>query len=117
MRDFALGDVAVGDLVEVRGVENPDNAVLASELRRDDPNDQVLVQGAIDSVAEGASLTLLGVTVQPGPQTEYRDAQDNPLAAADFFAAIGEGTFVKANGTDLGGGVLAADEVELEQED
>jgi hypothetical protein len=117
LREFDLGDLSVGDFVEVRGVEDPDNAVLAAELRRDDADDEITVQGAVDEVTAGESLTLLGVTVVVDGGTQYRDAADNAIGAADFFAAIGTGTSVKAKGADLGGGVLGAEELELEPED
>ena len=117
IRDFDLDDVAVGDFLEVRGVEDPDNAVLAAELRRDDADDEVTVQGTVDEVTAGEALTLLGITVVVDGGTEYRDAADNPMGASDFFAAVSTGTSVKAKGVDLGAGVLGAEELELEPED
>ena len=90
---------------------------LAAELRRDDADDEVTVQGTVDEVTAGEALTLLGITVVVDGGTEYRDAADNPMGASDFFAAVSTGTSVKAKGVDLGGGVLGAEELELEPED
>ena len=119
LRDFSLSDVQVGDFVEVRGAELPadSDAIVASELRREDPDDEVTVQGAVDAFDDGVSLTILGVTVQVDAQTEYRDAADNAMGADEFFAAIAVGASVKARGEEVGEGVLVADEVELEPED
>jgi hypothetical protein len=116
VRDFSLADVAAGDFVEVRGVETSD-ALIASELRRDDPDDETTIQAVVDAETPEESLVILGITVQVDAQTQYRDTLDNAIAAADFFAAVEVGTLVKAKGTDLGGGVLGAEELELEVED
>jgi hypothetical protein len=118
VRDFDLGDVSVGDFIQVRGVESPADSddLLASELRREDPDDEVTVQGAVDAESPEQSLQILGITIQVDGQTQYRDALDNPMSAADFFAAVDLGTSVKAKGEGLGGGVLGAEEVELEPE-
>jgi hypothetical protein len=110
VRDFSLADVAAGDFVEVRGVETPagSDALVASELRRDDPDDATTVQAVVDAETPEESLVILGITVQVDAQTQFRDALDNAITAADFFAAVEVGTLVKAKGTDLGGGVLGA---------
>jgi hypothetical protein len=117
LRDFALSDVSVGDFVEVRGAESPDDAIVAAELRREDSDEEPSVQGGVDDFSAEASLTILGVVVQVDGQTQYRDAADQPLTAAEFFAAIAVGTSVKARGEQTGDGVLVASEVELEPED
>lgn len=118
IRDFDLGDVAVGDYVEVRGVESPPDSdeLLASELRRDDPEDEITVQGAVDAETEGTSLVILGITIQVDGQTQYRDAADAPMTADEFFDAVEIGTSVKAKGDDVGGRTIDAEEVELEPE-
>jgi hypothetical protein len=118
LRDFSLADLAAGDFVEVRGVETPagSDAILASELSRDDPDDETTVQGEVDAESPEESLVILGITVQVDAQTQYRDALDNAITAADFFAAVELGTLVEAKGADLGGNVLGAEELEIEVE-
>ena len=118
IRDFSLADLNAGDYVEVRGVESPagSDAIVASELRRDDPNDQTTMQAVVDAETPEESLVILGITVQVDAGTQYRDVLDNAISAADFFAAVEVGTLVKAKGIDLGGGVLGAEELELEVE-
>jgi hypothetical protein len=55
--------------------------------------------------------------VQTDAQTEFEDANDNPLTAADFFAQVQVGALVKAKGALQNDGSILAEEVELEDTD
>jgi Domain of unknown function (DUF5666) len=117
--EFALVDVNVGDFVELRGVESPadSDALVVSEFVRDDSDDDIIVQGAVDDFTAGTSLVIFGITVQADAGTEYVDAIGAALTADQFFGAIAVGTLVKVRGSDVGGAVLTAQELQLEPMD
>lgn len=116
---FSLGDLRSGDWVEVRGTENPagSNTILASRLERDDPDDEVEVQGRVDNFSANETLSILGVTIQVDAGTQYEDVNGTGLSAQSFFAGLGDGVLVKAQGQELGGNVVLAEELEYEIED
>jgi hypothetical protein len=103
--------------------------VIALRLRlRDD--ERIELQGVVDAEDEAAgTVRILGITVQTGSGTELRDSRGSSgsevegpsLTPAAFFAAVDAGaTVVKARGGDasaLSGGVLTAEEAELEGND
>lgn len=121
--ELDLGAGGLADLganpVEVRGYAGRDALVVVA-TRIVERNDRRLVlQGPVTAKdAAAGTLVILGLTVQTGARTEYRDMNDSPLAATDFFAAIVPGTtVVKARGDDassLSGGTLFARQVEFE---
>jgi len=115
---FSLSDLRVGDYVEVRGAEFPaaSGILLARRLEREDAEDRSYVQGPVTALA-APELTVFGVTVQTDGGTEFEDLSDASISASTFFALASVGDQVKARGTLIGDGVLAADEVEFEHED
>jgi hypothetical protein len=109
---FRLSDLRVGDFVEVRGGAGATaNSIAAGLLERDDPVTRVRLRGIAESVAQ-PELSILGVTVQTDGGTEYRDAGDSAISAADFFSQA-PGRLVSVQGALLNG-ALVAGEVELE---
>jgi len=54
-----------------------------------------------------------------GPQTTFKDNNDNPIGVAAFFSAIDDtkdpGDIVKVKGSYLGGTAFTADEAEIEK--
>ncbi len=116
---FSISDLRSGDWVEVRGTELPagSNEVLASRLAREDPDDEVEVQGQVDSFAANETLSILGVTIAVDARTQYEAIDGTALTAEAFFAAVGEGVLVKAQGQDIGANVVLAEELEFEVED
>lgn len=115
---FSLADIGVGDYVEVRGAEFPaaSGQLLARRLEREDADDRSIVQGPVTAVAS-PNLTVLGVTVQTDAGTEFEDLADLSISSGTFFGLVSIGDLVKAQGTVIGSQVLAADEVEFENED
>ena len=113
-----LADINVGDYVEVRGSETPANsdAVVATRLERDDSPDEAELRGIVDAIAE-PTLTVLGVTIETNAQTEFEDANEQPLTAAEFFAALQTGSVVDVQGVESSDTVLIAEEIELEDDD
>lgn len=118
---FALSELVAGDYVEVRGAEDTTgsaaNDVIATRVERDDPDDEVVLQGPIQAENE-PDLTILGVTVATD-FAQFRDIDDDAMTEAAFFAAVGTGDVVKARAAqdNVSGNVLIAEEVEIEEFD
>lgn len=112
---LTLGDLAVGDYLEIRGGERPAGSgrVQAALLEREDLDSETELQGFVTAVA-APTLTILGVTIQTDGSTEFRDVNDAPLSAAEFFSRVTTGTIVKADGTESSPTTILAREVELE---
>ena len=115
VRSFSIDDIAVGDFLEVRGMEDPDSAggVLASRLEREDPESEVRLRGPVESVSD-PSLVILGVTIETNGGTQFEDISDSPISASDFFGAVAPGVIVQADGVISGTQAIVADEVEFE---
>lgn len=115
VRSFSIADISTGDFLEVRGMEDPDNAggVLASRLEREDSEDEVRLRGPVESVSD-PSLVILGVTIETNGGTQFEDISDNPISASAFFGAVAPGVIVQADGVASGTQTIIADEVEFE---
>lgn len=115
VRPLNIDDLSPGDYLEVRGGERPTGSgrVLANILEREDVATETELQGFVTNVNE-PSFTILGVTIQTDGATEFRDVDDTPIAAAEFFNRAAAGTLVKAKGIESSSTTLVADEVELE---
>jgi len=113
---FGASNLNVGDYVEVRGAEFPagSGGVLASLLEREDLRPEVELQGFVETIAQPA-LGILGVTINTGGGTAFRDVDDAPLSATQFFGAVALGRLVKANGVEVADRAIQANEVELER--
>jgi hypothetical protein len=113
---FGASNLNVGDYVEVRGAELPAGSgeVLASLLEREDLRPEVELQGFVETIAQ-PTLEILGVTINTGGGTDFRDVNDAPLNATQFFGAVALGRLVKADGVEISDRAIQADEVELEQ--
>ena len=95
---MTLGDLTLGDELEVRGYLDG-TEVVASRIERDDPRDRARLRGPVSSEdASAGSVTVLGVvlTGQAGI-TEYQDVNDNVITAEQFHNLIEVGSFVKGD--------------------
>jgi hypothetical protein len=112
---LTIADLTAGDYLEVRGGERPAGSgrILASLLEREDADPETELQGFVTGVSE-PSFTILGVTIETNGATEFRDVDDSPITATEFFSRAAIGTVVKAKGIELSPTTLAAEEVELE---
>ena len=112
---FALGDLRVGDWVEVRGY--PDSAttgrMVATLLERDDAEDEVELRGPAGNLQQPV-FRILGVSVETTPATEFED-EEQSIDAATFFARA-NGLIVEVEGS-WDGASLTADKAEIERED
>lgn len=104
--DFGFDDLAVGDRIEVRAYVDAD-AVIATRLERDDPDDSVTLKAPVDEVAR-PSVTLLGVMVFSDENTVFQNAAQEVIDADAFFALVTTGSLVKAEGTYDGTSILAS---------
>ncbi len=113
MSPFGLSDLNVGDYVEVRGFDDGGTLTLTGLVREDDTGDSGL-QGPVTAVND-PDFTALGVTVTTTVDTGFQDADENDIDAATFFStALNETVEVEG---DYAGGVLTADEVEIQDDD
>jgi hypothetical protein len=134
--DFDASLIVEEDYIEVRGQEAPPGQITAFEVRRDDLDtdlDNTELRGFTepDSVVTDSSATgyresfrVLGVTIDmTGPGIAYRDPNELPITADEFWAVIeieaagGNGYLVDIKGAEQDDGTtLRATEVELEME-
>jgi len=101
---FSLGDVRVGDWVELRAYVDG-GGLVASLLERDDPEDRVEVSGPASSVA-APNFSVAGVPVTTDARTEFRNKDGGSISAATFFATA-SGQVVKVRGSQVGNAVVA----------
>lgn len=110
LETFGLADINVGDYLETRGYEDA-SGVVATRLEREDFDGEVAIRAFVDSVSE-PNLTIRGVMIETNGGTVFRDVNDSPISATEFFAQA-MGSLAEAVGTPSNGGIIA-DEVELE---
>lgn len=117
VRPLTLADINTGDYIEVRGGEFPagSSAILATILERDDADPDTILQGFVESISD-PSLTILGVTIQTGGGTVFRDVDDSVISATEFFNQLAPNSLVKAKGSEISDAVISAEEVEFELE-
>lgn len=112
---LTLGDIVAGNYVEIRGDEDPPGSgeIRAGRLERDDVDNRTILQGFVENVSR-PTLTILGVSIETGGQTEYRDENEVPISANEFFSRVQQGSLVKVDGSETSATTILADEVELE---
>lgn len=115
--------VALGDHIRVRGIEGPNNTVLATRIVDKFGQTDAFLQGAVDT-KEGTEITILGITVYtglipdnfPSPDPNFEDVNDLGISRATFLDLVQPGTLVKFKG-DLENSVpIIWDEAELEDD-
>lgn len=120
-----VGDITLvsnGHYVEARGDEDPlgSNEVQANRVKRDDPpgDGRMIIRAIADSKSSAPlEVSVLGVTVALTGATECRDLDDIPYpgGCSAFIDDVKAGiSTVKARGVSFAGGVLTAEEIELE---
>jgi len=97
--------------IRVRGIEGPDNTVLATRIDSRSGTDAFL-QGAVDSKS-GTTITILGIPVNVSSIPEFEDIDGNPISQQQFLDLVQPGTLVKVKG-DLIGPNITYEEAELE---
>ncbi len=114
---LTLADVNAGDYLEIRGSEIPagSGVILATIFEREDPDTEAILQGFVDTISN-PSFTTLGVTIETNGATVFRDANDAPISATDFFNQVAANSLVKAEGIEVTDTTILATEVEFELE-
>lgn len=114
---LTLADITAGNYVEVRGGEFPASSgdILATILEREDADTDAILQGFVETISD-PSFTILGVTIQTGAGTVFRDVNDASISSTDFFNQLAPNALVKAKGSESSATVITADEVEFELE-
>ena len=117
LRPLTLADINAGDYVEVRGGEFPagSGSILATILEREDADPDTILQGFVETPGD-PSFTILGVTIQTGSGTVFRDVDDSVMSASEFFNQLAPNSLVKAKGSETSDTVISAEEVEFELE-
>lgn len=112
-----LGDLSLGDLLQVRGYMDGSTPV-AVRLERDEPQTDARLRGPVTSVDEVATfrIDILGTTVRGDGLTVYRDVDDSPMTQQAFFDALQLGTFVDAKWDPFSTTGAPADELSLEND-
>ncbi|WP_070987192.1 DUF5666 domain-containing protein [Halofilum ochraceum] len=107
---FGVGDIAPGNYLEIDGyVANGGASVVATRLEREDPEDQAVIEGPVQSFdAANQSITLLGITVR----IDEAVIEDGPISD------LPEGTIVEITWNQAAPDLSeSADEVEIEEPD
>lgn len=110
---LSFADLSIGQRVEVEGFEISEapGVLQAAKLEVEDDDEEDSVTGPASNIAD-PMLTIFGVVVTTNSNTEFDDDQ----TAVQFFASLTDGVFVEAEGI-FSGGVLTAEEIELEDDD
>jgi hypothetical protein len=119
--NFRFEDIEAGDWLRVEGGEAGPGAVLASRIRRDEPEDDVVLRGPVTFFATDPNPRAFDILDQPIPihsGTAYRNSLDGPMTEDEFFSAIRTDRIVKAVDKDADplrlDVLIEADEVDFE---
>lgn len=114
---LTLGDLSLGDIIELRGFLESDNLV-AVELERGDFDPEARLRAPVVNADETAgTLELLDVTVTvDAASTEYEDADDNPITRAQFFNLLQGNPFVEARWDSFVSTGQAVDQLSIEDD-
>ncbi len=109
LETFGIGDIRVGDFVEVRAFGDG-SSLVATRLEREEPEDEVELRGRAGALAP-PSLEVAGVSVQTTADTQF-EREDEEIDAETFFAEA-DGRIVEVDGS-WDGSTLTVDEAEIE---
>lgn len=98
-----FGALRTGDFVSAEAVLNG-NRLLATRVRREEEDDDQVLQGPVDRFVSGISVTILGVTFDTvGADFETADNED--VESAVFYASISVGDLVRVEDDEPGNGI------------
>lgn len=117
LESFSLGDINVGDYLEVRGGADAGAAdILALLVEREDipdvPGEETALRAQVEAINRPL-LTVAGVTVDT-TGAQFRNTSDQLINADLFFALVAVGDLIDADGFEAGDTLLNAEEVQLE---
>ena len=106
--------------IRVRGIEGPNNTLLAIRIDTRSGTDAFL-QGSVDQAAN-PSITILGISLDtsgfsdtPLPNSNFENVDEQKISRSTFFDLVQPGTLVKFKG-ELSSGTITWDEAELEDD-
>ncbi|MFQ5708717.1 MAG: DUF5666 domain-containing protein [bacterium] len=103
-------DLAVGQIVEIKGVLQSDGSILATKIKVEDRlEDEVELRGAIEALTD-TTITVLGTTFNVTENTVVLDDNKNPIS----FGDLSVGQIVEVRGEILAGGTLVALRIKVE---
>ena len=120
LREFDLGDIAVGNWLDVRGYEEPTGSgtIVATRVERIDAAEQVRLRGPFQYTVE-PNFAIVTVDVTTSDSTVFRIENVEPPGdriTRDMFFDLATGQIVEAYG-DWTGAALAADRVVIKVAD
>lgn len=115
---FRPEDIQVGDRLEIAGrpIDSAVADILATKIEREDDTDEEVELTGFVSDFTAPNFSILGVTIQTGADTEF-EGRNGDVSSAEFFAELQVGDLVEVEGVQLAETVIAAEEVELENDD
>lgn len=119
LASFSLADLSPGDHVAIRGADDLGtpglNDAIATRLKREDPDDQIVLQGPV--AANAADLSVLGVLIATDLAV-FLNTDGSEMLEAEFFAAITGGGVVKATTFEpIVDNIFSADDVQIKGSD
>ncbi|MGB8337868.1 MAG: DUF5666 domain-containing protein [Burkholderiales bacterium] len=114
--NFATAVLHPGDVVDIRGFADASGVLNAVQVERNNSND-VIIQGKLEQNI-ATQLTIQGVQVQVGINTQFKNASGASITRSQFNADASIGAKVKAKGINTGASDNRVDatsgEVEIE---
>jgi hypothetical protein len=115
-RNFRFDRIRLGDHLEIRGVIDAQDNIVATRLRRRPPTTEVVLQGPVDSISP-PNLVIRAVGIRTNAATVFKDFSPTGTIAAQFFAVLRAGTLVKVKGVLLRGTPVALQATQVELAD
>jgi hypothetical protein len=113
--EFNIVTINSGDHIRVRGIEGPNNTVLATRIDDRSGQTDAFLQGAVDDISD-PNITVLGISVDTSsPIFQFEDVNDVPISRATFLDLVQPGTLVKFK-SKLAASTIIWDEAELEDD-
>lgn len=107
----ATTGVAPAGHIRVRGIEGPNNTVLATRIDDRGSSTDAFLQGTVDSNLN-AIVSVLGIPVDTAGIFQFEDVNDDPISRQQFLSLAQLGTLVQFKGNL--GLTISWDEAELE---
>lgn len=115
LRTFRLDDLVAGNIVSAQGYRDTNGQFVVTRLKRvsSASQSQAQVRGRVEAFKQsGTSLVVEGVTVRTDSNTQFSDAEGNPLQASEFLSGLAVGTAVSVTGTENANEISPAQRVQ-----
>ena len=107
---LSFGALRTGEFVSAEAILNG-NTLLATRVRREDEDDDQVLQGPVERFVSGVSVTILGVTFDT-VGAEFETVDDVSVDSATFYSSVSTGDLVRVEDEEPGNGV--AEKVKFE---